>query len=149
MASRFVRPDTKTLSISGGDTLTVKKRLNHGETTAAYERMSRVTPNGSLKVDPLKMGSANILAYLVDWSLKDDDGQLVEIKGAPVDVVSDALDSLDEPSFQEIKAAVEAHAIAMEGERVAEKNGQDGAIVDAAISPLPSGVTGASSGSVN
>jgi hypothetical protein len=36
--SRYVVPETKTLTISNGDTLVVRKRLNRGEQTAAFAR---------------------------------------------------------------------------------------------------------------
>lgn len=144
MASRFVRPASTVLKLSHGDTLTVKCRLNTGEARhlrgmQMFSTLERV---------------AVVLAYVVDWSLADEHGKLVEIprdKDGDIDTKAfgTVVDNLDPDDFEELYAAVDAHIKAMKAERDAEKNDQDGAKKSSAISPSPDGVAGASSGSAN
>ena len=136
--SRFVRPDVDVLTISHGDTLTVKRRLNSGERRALFSAMYQETRAGLLRVNPMQVGVATVMAYLVDWSLRDESGQLVDIKGQPAVSVAAALDALDEESFLEIKGAIEAHEQRMTEERSAEKNATGGGSGSSATSPSPS-----------
>jgi hypothetical protein len=147
--SRFVRPDTTTLKITQGDTLVVKRRLNAGEQRAAFARMATAGVDGELRVNSMNVGLSLIVAYLVDWSLVNDDGDIVPIRDQGPDVVAAALDELDPVSFAEIREAIEQHDVNVRKERDQEKNAQDGAIGSSAISPSPDAVTGAMSGSVN
>lgn len=118
---RFVRPETVTLKISQGDTLVVKKRLNTGERRAMFAAMAQQTDDGDLRLNRLKVGIATILAFLVDWSLRDDDGKPVVILNKSADDVTAILDALDTDSFKEILDAIETHERAMTAEREAEK----------------------------
>lgn len=111
--SRFVRPETVTIPISRGDTLTVRKRLNAGERRAAYARMYIQGEDGRLRVNALHTGIALVVAYLLDWSLVDDDGRRVEIRALSAEDLTRMLDALDPESFQEIKEAIEAHDAAI------------------------------------
>ena len=144
--SRFVRPDTATLTISNGDTLTVKRRLNAGELRAMYARLYLAGADGVLKTNPLAIGVATIEAYLLDWSFRDDDDRPVVIRDVPVEDLRAKLDALDSDSFREIREAIDAHIERMETERTAEKNGQAGETTLSAISPSLSGVAGSMSG---
>lgn len=117
--SRFVRPETTVLTISDGDTLVVKKRLNAGENRRLWAGMMR--DGDSLRVQPLKTGMSTVVAYLLDWSLKDDDGKLVKITGLGPDALELVLESLDPDDFTEILRAIEAHENAMTAEREAQK----------------------------
>jgi hypothetical protein len=148
MPSRFVAPDTTTLKISHGDTLLVKRRLNTGEHRDAMAKMSRETHDGErLRANPFEVGITTVLAYLVDWSLTDEDGALVEIRGLARDEVRVILDQLDPDDFEEIKEAIDQHVAVQTAAREAEKNGQGGATGSPAISPSLVGATGATSGS--
>jgi len=149
MASRFPPPSTKILHISKGDTLTVKARLNSGESRAAFARMAIELPDGTLKIDPLKRGLGICAAYLVDWSLTDPSGEVVPIRGASFDDIIAALDRLDPESFIEVKDAIEAHDVSILAARTAEKNDHDGASESSAISPSPDAVTGDMNGSAS
>src|SRR5678816_1103882 len=80
---------------------------------------------------------AVVMAYLVNWTLKDDAGKPVMIEGVSNDVLGAAIDALDEDAFDEIYAAIAAHKSAMEVERAAEKNGKGGERPSPAISPSP------------
>lgn len=147
--SRFVRPDVTKLKISGGDTLVVKRRLNAGEQRAAFARMATAAADGSLHVNRLQVGHAMVLAYLVDWSLTDDSGKVVEIRDRPIEAIEAALNALDSESYTEIKTAIEDHDAAIREAREQEKNGPDGANESSAISPSPVSVTGDMSGSAS
>lgn len=147
--SRFVRPETSILTLANGDTLTVKRRLNAGESRARFARMSLAGVDGALNVNRLQIGLATMTAYLLDWSLRDDDQRPVVIREVTEAALTATLDALDPTSFAEIRDAIEAHEAAMDVERTTEKNGPDGAKELPAISPSPSAVAGASSGSAS
>lgn len=147
MPSRFVRPDTTTLRISQGDTLTVKRRLNAGEQRALFARMYIATVEGALKVNPLQSGLSLVLAYLIDWSLVDADGTRVAILDRPLVDVTATLDALDPDAFGEIKDAIEAHDDAVREARSIEKKRPAGETPSPSISPSPDAVAGATSGS--
>lgn len=134
---RFIRPETTTLKISNGETLTVKKRLTSGEQRAAFARMYLAGVDGQMKVNPLTVGIAIITAYLVDWTLTDDTGASVQIRGLSVDDLTAILDNLSQEAFAEIRKAIEQHEAAMAAERDQEKNAQAGERPLSEISPSP------------
>lgn len=139
--SRFVRPDVAVLKISGGDTLTVKKRLNSGELRDMYARQY-LQVDGRLRIDPFKQGITTVTAYLLDWSITDDDGNLVLIRDKSVDEVAAILDGLDPDDFHEILEAIEAHVDAMAAARELEKNARDGKTKSPATLPSLSDAAG-------
>lgn len=141
---RFVGTNTVRLELTGGDWIRVKERLNVGEQRAAHHRMMIHGTDGSVKVNPLEVGIAIIVAYLVDWSNAD-----MPIRGASVDDVTAILNNLDIDSFSEIRDAIEAHEAAMTAERDQEKKVPTAGSNGAATSPWPSAVAGASTGSEN
>lgn len=143
--SRFVRPEYATLPISDGDTLTVKKRLTAGEQRDAYGRMYQT--EGGFRVNPLQSGLALVTAYLVDWSLVDESGARVSIRGLPVAELEQVLNALDTESFNEIKDAIQAHELAMREEREAQKKMLRGSNGDGPTSPSLSAADGAWNGS--
>jgi hypothetical protein len=115
--SRFVRPDTETLTLANGDRVVVKKALTAGEQRAAFARMLLRQPDGTYVVDadgrlvrdPTLYGINIITAFLLDWTLTDDDGAVVQIRGLSVDELARTVDSLDPPSFNEIRDAIDDH----------------------------------------
>lgn len=136
-SSRFVRPDTRILTLANGDTLTVKRRLS------AYEsRIMRGMKAVATLAEP-----AVVMAYLVDWSLTDEDGKRVLIAGVTSSVLASVIDALDEDDFDEIHTAITAHVAEMAAERTAAKKKTIPG--DVPISALPSAAAGASSGFVN
>lgn len=149
MRSRLIGPHTTTLTLSDGDWILVKSRLNAGEHRRAFAALSRLTPDGQRTVDPLQTGQALILAYLLDWSFTDEDGTRIAIRGRPDAEVSAALDAIDFESWCEIKDAVERHQTDQEAASTARKNIPAGEPRLAAPSPLPDGAAGDSSGSTN
>ena len=135
--SRFERPDTTTLTLKSGDTITVKRRLNYGEA-----RKMR----GMQQLQTLH-DAAVVIAYLLDWTLTGLDGERQSIAGiAPSDLLN-VLDALSDDAFDEIYAAISTHIAGQKAEREAEKNDRDGESSASVISPSPSGATGASNGS--
>lgn len=147
MASRFVRPSTTTLTISDGDTLTVKTRLTHGERSDSYARQYETDDDGKLKVIPGQIKLSMVTAYLVDWSLTDDAGERIVIMGEPIEVVERIVRNLFSEDFDEIYAAIAKHEQQMIAERAREKKRRTSAA--GVTSPSPSVVVGASTGSVS
>lgn len=145
--SRFVRPETAILTISNGDTLTVRRRLTAGEQRTAYARMYIAGVDGQLRSNPLQSGIELIAAYLLDWSLTDDAGEHVPIRGLSADELTSVLDGLEPESLAEIRIAIEQHEERTKAAREQEKKLQAGASASSATSASPSVLVGASSGS--
>jgi hypothetical protein len=120
MDSRVVGIESRRLTLSNGDWILVKDRLNAGENRRMVKRGSTQTPDGVL-VDSIEAGLAKILAFLLDWSLTGLDGQVIPILRQSGRAVEAALDSIDPASYTEILRAIEAHEIAMQAERDAQK----------------------------
>lgn len=147
MSSRIRRPETTTLDISCGDTLTVRRHLTAGETRHMFEHMQRVGPDGEASIDPMRVGLEKAVGYLVDWTITDADDQPIPIRGQTRDFIIDALDSLDPEDYAEIVKAVDAHDDAMGAERRAQKNGRGGGKELSVTSPSPDVATGDTNGS--
>jgi hypothetical protein len=118
--SRFVKPEVVRLELSGGDWITVKNRLSAGEKRSIFALMVKSMHAGEkVAIDPARAQIAQLVVYLVDWSLTDDTGKLVPIKDAPAEFVMQALDNLDADSYAEIEQALERHLTAREEEKKA------------------------------
>lgn len=103
---RFVRTDVVRLDLSGGDWIDVKRELSIGEARAfAFDT---VDEDGKRAIGESIF--RRVVAYLVGWSFRDEDG-------APVVVSRDAIEALDAESFGEIVGAINGH------ERAEAKNG--------------------------
>jgi hypothetical protein len=139
--SRVVRPDTDVLEISNGDTLTVRRLLNHGEQTAAYQRMYIAGVDGQLRANVLQTGMALVTAYLLDWTLVDLDGKPIPIAGKPIEDIESALNAIDHQSFLEIKEAIEQHERKVLKGRAAGKL-HDGGPTSPGTSPSPDAAAG-------
>jgi hypothetical protein len=146
--SRFVRPDSTRIEISGGDWLLVRSQLNAGEHNEVFARSTDSTiavdasgMKGDIKIHPVKAGMANLVGYLIDWSLVDDDGRKVEIRDQPFEVVAAALEGLDLDSFQEIQKAITAHGKQVDERRDQEKKlrGGDNGSPMTLLSPVGAG----------
>jgi len=111
--SDLVVPQTVTLPLSNGRTVTVWAELNHRQHKAMYQRMFREIDGGGLRRDMDRFVDAKIVAYVEDWTLTDPQEQPLEIrrKGEriPADELQDVLDNLRQPVLMEIKAVVDAH----------------------------------------
>jgi hypothetical protein len=156
MSIRFVRPETAVLTLSGGDTLIVKKRLTAGEQRAQLGRAYTTTATGLTALNFMETGIALVTAYLIDWTFAPVGGvgygdlpspEAVPIRGLSIDELTAVLNNLDPASFTEIKEAIEAHVAAQDAARAAEKKTPAGATPAPSTSRSPSVADGASSGS--
>lgn len=144
MGSRFVQPESRKLDLSDGDWLLVRKRLTTGERRDAYSRAYVENSIGQFVVHTARVATVLVCAYLLDWSLADDQGHQAVILGKPFDVVAAAVDALDPDDFTEIQAAIDAHKESMAAERAAQKKTRSIAMASSAISGLPCAVDGRS-----
>lgn len=120
--SRFVRPETVTITISQGDRIVLAKRLTAGQEIDQWARTVKVMKAaGESELSPERLIMTKVISYLVNWTLTDDTGRLVPILDQPADVVEAALRRLDGESFREIRDAVNAHETAMLEEVEAQK----------------------------
>jgi hypothetical protein len=148
--SRFVRPETAVLTLPNGDQLTIRRRLTAGEQIAAYAKLYTDGPTPGGRINPLETGIALIEAYLLDWTLTDDDGRLVPLRTDPhrapePATLRAALESLSYEDLVEIKEAIETHERTMAAERNAEKKRiQDGKKTSSPISASPDDADGPS-----
>lgn len=139
--SRFVKAETVVLSVSGKDTLVVKKRLNRGEEAEMYSRM-RAPGDIGARADSLRVALERVLAYLLDWSFADDDGRPVPYRDLDRDGRIATLNNLDPDDFAEIREAIDQHEAAVEAAREAEKKARRG---EPPSSPNSSSVDGSAS----
>jgi hypothetical protein len=125
--SRFVRPESEKLDLSAGDWLLVKRRLNAGEQRAAFAAtVKRMVVNEPTELEPEALGLARMVAFLLDWSLRDEAGGIVPIRDQPAGVVKAALLALDPESFREIHDAIMAHELRQVALLDEEKKRTDG-----------------------
>lgn len=117
----FVRPDTRTLTLASGATITVRRRLNAGEQRRMFARMYVAGTDGRLKVNPLETGIATMTAYLVDWTVPALDGEPFPIRDLSPEELVPILDNLEPDVYSEIRALIEDHENVQERERTAEK----------------------------
>ena|SRR5262245_26461386 len=106
---RFVKPETKVLTLSDNETITVRTRLTHGEYLALWARMFGSSEDGKPKADPYRTGDSLIIAYLVDWSARGLDGAPLSLRGLSGDEIQDLLNGMEQSSVREIKRAIEQH----------------------------------------
>jgi len=129
MGSRVRRPETDILTISHGDTLTVKKYLTAAEfrqLVKASARPVRIdtgapTADVALEIDPTESGVATVIAYLLDWTFTDFDDRPLVIRDQPPAVVRAALDAIDADSYMEVQRAIQAHDTTMRTLAASEK----------------------------
>jgi hypothetical protein len=145
--SRFVGPQTETLTLDNGDTLLVRRRLNMGEFRASSRLCYEVHENGgppTLILDPTRQPMAKVAAYLVDWQLVD----APPIRDLDLSQRFAVLDNLDPTEFLEVLTAVNGHEMRQVMARLEEKKLV--ATMNAApTSSSPSAAGGASTGSAS
>lgn len=145
---RIVEPDITRLTISDGDYIDVKKRLNHGEHDDYLARIAPFqTPGEPLRMETRQIRTGKVLAYLVGWSLTQRGKPIAMSTDMPEKARVDILNSLDKETFSEIHAAIDQHEDRVEEEADARKNGQAHENESPAISPSPEPVAGVTSGS--
>jgi hypothetical protein len=123
--SRFVKGKTTVLTLANGDTLVVKHRLNQGE---ERESISRV------RGDRTRSALCIVVAYLLDWTLKDEQPS---IAGLSDDDKEKVLNNLDPDDFDEIKTAIFEHERKVQKARDEAKKIRDGVTESSATSSSP------------
>jgi len=124
--SRFVKGKTTVLTLANGDTLVVKERLNRGEEAISIARMRGERTRASI---------CSVIAYLLDWTLKDEQPPIF---GLSDDDKEKVLDNLDPDDFDEIKAVIYAHERTVQQARDDAKKIRDGVTASSATLPSPS-----------
>lgn len=110
MGSWFVKPETVRLSLPEGQWIEIRKRLNVGESRKAVTSfVGKYNPDGSRTPNLETLGMGNVLAYLLAWSLRDDDDR-------PVPVDLDSLKNLALDKYVLIETAIEEHVAAVDTE---------------------------------
>jgi hypothetical protein len=132
---RVVRPESITLPLSTGETLIVRKRLTAGERRAMLQAMRGPDGHG----DGLLSGQAIVLAYLLDWTVKDEATNTpLVIRGKSRDEIRATLDVLEPMDAKEIERIIDQHDDAMIAAAAEEKKTRPG-----------NGTSGSGSPSVN
>jgi hypothetical protein len=134
------------VTLSDGQWIELKERLNHGEHQQMMERLYLTLENGDLRRQPLKWADVLVTTYLVNWSYTDPSGRPIVIRGISRNDLQSTLDNLDQEIFQEILDAVEAHASRMAAERAEKKTTRRGDGASPRTSPSLVAVTGATNG---
>lgn len=116
MAHWMVLPRVVRLPLSDGEWIDVKAQLNHGEAQGVLERCYEAGADGELRQKPFRIVQATITAYLIDWSASD-----LPIRGEPVSVIEQALNTISQERFKEIQQAIDAHSEAVDRERQEKK----------------------------
>jgi hypothetical protein len=123
MGIQFVTPETISLPLADGDSITIKKRLSHGERDAMF-KLGR--ESGTLR-------GAELVAYLVAWSSPTPYAlSMTEQERL------DTINGLDPDSFDEIQDALKAHLDA----QAEEKKLRTGGTASSPISPSVVAITG-------
>jgi len=112
--SDIVTPRELTLPLADGRTVTVWAELNHGQYIAMLSRMYTEAKDGALRRDVIKTTDATVIAYLIDWTLTDPQGDRLEVRGLAPDAVQDVLNNLRQPVAQDVKRVIEAHHAQLE-----------------------------------
>jgi hypothetical protein len=131
MAIAFVQPETTKLSIGEDAWILVKKRLNAGESRRMFAGVIKTMAIGEkLELDPEKVGLQKVLVYLLDWSAADQ----FPIRGKSSGEVADALNNLDQESYQAIVKAIDTHEAEMDAAHELEKKVPSGESASSATS---------------
>jgi len=117
----MVIPREVTLPLANGRTITVWAELNHGQYIAMLSRMFTESKDGELRRDVIKTTDATVIAYLIDWTLTDPQGERIGVRGLPPNDVQDALNNLRQAVAQDVKRTIEAHHAAVEAAGMALK----------------------------
>lgn len=147
---RIVEPESVRLSISDGDYIDVKKRLNHGEHDDYLARIAPLQTAGErLRYETRQVRTGKVLAYLLGWSLTHKGAPIPFSPEMPDNARLATINSLDQDTFFELFLAIDAHEDRVQAERDALKNAQSGGNVSLTTSPSPASSTGDLSGSEN
>jgi hypothetical protein len=116
----FVKPEVVRLPLVDGEWIEVKKELTKGERDKVNAMLIReVRADGRMSPDLEMMSKAEVLAYLVDWSLVNN--------GTPVRIDTDAdklsaINQMPIEAFDLIAGVVSAHVARTEAENAGKKD---------------------------
>lgn len=118
----FSKPDTERIPLPGGEWIEVRKQLSKGERDKVNAMLIKeIRQDGRMTPDFEMMSKAEVLGYLVNWSLTDD-GQPIEIDpevDSPKKIA--AINNMTDEGFEAISEAVKSHVEAMERQRPTKK----------------------------
>lgn len=124
---RFVQPEVVRLSLTDGDFIDVKRRLNTGEQRKLFGSLVKdMHPGEKLSLIPELVGLTKLVAYIVGWSF-------VDAERKPVPVSEAAINNLDSETFKELIELVDEHEEQQTALRDAEKNVPAGVSAPSAI----------------
>jgi hypothetical protein len=144
--SPIVPARTQRVVLPGGHWVEVKACLNHGEHQEMYEALYVENAEGQVMKQPFKMAEAVVLAYLVDWSYVDLDGQPLTLRGKSRDERHQILKNFYQDYYLDVKDAVDAHHAAVTRERAQKKRLRSGGDASPMTLPSPADAVGAMNG---
>jgi hypothetical protein len=109
MIPAVVMPRTVTLPIAYGWTVTVWEELTHGQFNDMRSRIYSESAAGALQRNVERFFDGFAVAYLVDWTLTDAQGQPIVIRGLAPDALQDAFRNLRQFAALEVLRVIEAH----------------------------------------
>jgi hypothetical protein len=77
-------------------------------------RMYTESSTGDLHRDVIRTTDATVIAYLIDWTLTDPQGDRIPVRGRSPVEVQDALNNLRQAVARDLKQTIEAHHAAVE-----------------------------------
>jgi len=129
MGSRYRKQEEHRITLTDGDWLLVRKHLTAGDEREAYARVIKggtFHPGEKPGVDPEQLGIAQVVSYLLDWSITDADDKPIRIRDQSYDFIAAALKNQTPESLREIIEAIQTHDAAMTEARDAEKKSRAG-----------------------
>jgi hypothetical protein len=119
---RVVAPEEVRLTLSEGDYVDVKKVLNAGEYRKLIYDQFKDSDGYTVTIDHAKVGIAKLLAYILGWSFVGLNNQPVPYApDQPEEIRRATLDALDQDSYLELIAAINAHEEAQDAALAAKK----------------------------
>lgn len=120
---RFVEDEVVRLSLSDGDWIDVKKVLNAGEYRKLVYAQFKDTDGDKVILDHAQVGIAKVVAYLLGWSFLDRDQRPEPYSlDLPEATRRNLIDNLDQATYRELLAAINAHEERQDLELTAKKN---------------------------
>lgn len=125
----MVRPSVRVLTLEDGVSITVREHLTHGEATDS-NALIWTRKDGKADIEPRMVMYATVLAYLIDWTVPDFNGDIIPIRGLTQDDLLSVLRNLTPPAFLAIHEAIRTHDVASR-ERLMELKKTDSVTVSA------------------
>jgi hypothetical protein len=120
---RFVDPEELRLPLSDGDYIDVKKVLNAGEYRKLLYDQFKDSDGGLVVIDHAKVGISKVIAYLLGWSFvgKHNQPEPYNLE-QPEEIRRALIDNLDQDTYRELLAAINAHETEQDRVLDAKKN---------------------------